>query len=98
VDSRRLEERVLSIVELVLNGRTVEDDRVELKAEWPEDHYKAARHIAGLANASRGEDVLWIVGLDETTGVVDSLIGVSSRTGGIRSHDTSMNRPPIHTY
>jgi hypothetical protein len=76
VDSRRLEARVLRIVELVSQGRTVEDDRVELKAEWPESHYKAARHIAGLANASRGEDVLWIVGLDEKSGVVDSLAGV----------------------
>ncbi len=41
---------------------------MERKAEWP-DPVKAARQNAGHANAARGEDVLWIVGLDENRGV-----------------------------
>lgn len=73
MDRQRLEARVLQIVALVESGRGVEDDRVELKSDWPSDFYKAARQIAGLANASRSDDVLWIVGLDERTGVVDAL-------------------------
>ena len=42
-----------------------EDDRVELKGEWPTDIPKAARRIAGHANASGGQSVLWVIGLDE---------------------------------
>ncbi len=42
----------------------MEDDYVEAKSEWlpPE---RAARKIAGMANAARGEPILWIIGLDE---------------------------------
>lgn len=60
-----LEARVLSIVEAVLSGSQVEDDRVELKAEWPAAEHKVARQIAGHANTAGGEPILWIVGLDE---------------------------------
>jgi hypothetical protein len=41
---------------------------VELKADWPEPK-KAARRLAGHANASRGPYVLWLIGVDETSGV-----------------------------
>ncbi|MBC2933043.1 hypothetical protein [Nocardioides sp. zg-1228] len=63
--SQQLEARVLHLVEQVLAGSRVEDDRVECKGVWPTDHRKAARQIAGLANAAAGEAILWIVGLDE---------------------------------
>lgn len=46
-----------------------EDSRVELKRELTDD-YKVARRIAGHCNASRGDMVLWIVGVDEVNGVV----------------------------
>jgi len=36
---------------------------VELKSEWPEPQ-RAARRLAGHANASRGEQFLWIIGVD----------------------------------
>jgi hypothetical protein len=59
---------VLDIADRVKTGQHIEDSRVELKADWP-DAVKSARRIAGHANSSRGDDVLWIVGLDEARGV-----------------------------
>lgn len=59
----------LNIVSRVQNGAGVEDSRVELKREWP-DQKKAARRIAGHANSCFGSDILWIVGLDEVEGVI----------------------------
>jgi hypothetical protein len=43
---------------------------VELKATWPTDTYRTARRIAGHANASGGEPILWLLGIDEKAGVV----------------------------
>lgn len=63
--SQILEARVLQVVDTVLRGDNNEDSRFELKAEWPSDHARAARQIAGLANAGSGEDVVWIIGIDE---------------------------------
>ena len=62
----QLETWVLKIIE---NGQPVEDSRVELKADWllPD---KAARRIAGHANAARGAQILWLVGVDEEQGRV----------------------------
>jgi len=40
-----------------------------LKAAWP-DPQKAARRIAGHANAARGAEILWLIGVDEARGVV----------------------------
>jgi len=76
MEKQRLEARVLELVDLVERGSGVEDNWIELKAQWPTDHYKAARQLAGLANASRGASVLWIIGLDEESGVVESLHAV----------------------
>jgi hypothetical protein len=47
-----------------------EDSRVELKAQWPSSAEDAARRIGGHANASHGEPILWVIGLDEDRGVV----------------------------
>jgi hypothetical protein len=65
----QIEAWVLSIVDRVREKQPIEDDRVELKADWP-DAAKAARRIAGHANASGGGSLLWIIGLDEQRGVV----------------------------
>ncbi len=51
----------------------VEDSRIELKAELPKNAVKAARRIAAHANASRGEPVFWLIGVDEDTGVIGYL-------------------------
>lgn len=76
MEKQRLEARALELVALVERGSGVEDNWTELKAQWPTDHYRAARQLAGLANASRGASVLWIIGLDEDSGVVESLEAV----------------------
>lgn len=54
---------ILDVAELVQAGRPNEDSRVELKREWIEPR-RAARRIAGHANAARGAEILWIVGVD----------------------------------
>lgn len=41
-----------------------------MKADWPTDATKAARQIAGHANAAYGSNILWIIGLDEEKGIV----------------------------
>jgi hypothetical protein len=60
----------LGIIDTVTSGGRVEDSRVELKAEWPGDPAKAARRLAGHANAARGEEILWLIGVDERRGLV----------------------------
>ncbi len=64
-----LEAWVLNVISAVERRQPVEDARVELKAEWPPPE-KAARRIAGHANAAGGEWVLWIIGVDEDKGVI----------------------------
>ncbi|MDQ3917560.1 MAG: hypothetical protein M3348_03710 [Acidobacteriota bacterium] len=64
-----LEAWVLNVIDRVESGQPYEDARVELKREWPEPK-RAARRIAGHANAAGGEPVLWIIGVDQTVGVV----------------------------
>ena len=58
----------LNIIESVQNSDAIEDGRVELKADFI-DAVKAARRIAGHANAARGESILWIIGIDEKNGI-----------------------------
>jgi hypothetical protein len=66
--TNEIENWALSVIDRVNAGQPVEDQRVELKADWiPPD--KAARQIAALANALHGEPGLWLVGVDETRGV-----------------------------
>lgn len=65
----QIEAKVLSLVDVIAKGARVEDSRVELKSEWPKPEV-AARQIAGHANASGGDPVLWVIGLDEIRGVI----------------------------
>jgi len=67
--AHEIEDWTLRVIEQVESGQPNEDYRVELKGEWP-DARKAARQIAGHANAAHGEPVLWLIGVDEKTGVV----------------------------
>jgi hypothetical protein len=69
VNPSQIEAWTLDIVERVTAGSTNEDVRVELKGSMIEPA-KAARRIAGHANAAGGVPILWIFGLDETTGVL----------------------------
>jgi hypothetical protein len=70
VKNSEIEAWTLRVIEQVKRRQPCEDARVELKAAWPDDHHRAARRIAGHANASGGEHILWIIGVDEKKGVV----------------------------
>ena len=67
--AHEIENWTLSVIEQVESGQPNEDSRVEIKAQWP-DAEKAARRIAGHANAAHGEPILWLIGIDERKGVV----------------------------
>jgi hypothetical protein len=64
-----IESWALNIIDRVESKHPIEDFRVELKAEWIEAD-RAARRIAGHANAARGAPILWLIGVDEERGVV----------------------------
>ena len=66
----QIENWALQIVDCVNQKQPVEDCRVELKRIWPSDIYKTARQIAAHANASHGEPILWLLGIDEKEGVI----------------------------
>jgi len=68
MNRQRIEYKALAVYEQIKLGHKVEDSQIELKADWP-DPEKAARRIAGHANAARGEEIIWIIGLDEERGV-----------------------------
>jgi hypothetical protein len=70
--SIEIESWALRILGKVESRLPVEDLGVELKADWP-DPAKAARRIAGHANAARGETILWLIGADEKQGVVNGV-------------------------
>jgi len=67
--------KTIAIIEMVKNNRPVEDDYVEIKRHV-HDPFKIAQRIGGHANAARGEEILWIIGLDEHTGeIYDTNLG-----------------------
>lgn len=70
--SARTEAWVLAIADRLRAGQPIEDRRVELKRAWI-DPVKAARRIAGHANSARGDEILWVIGLDE--GAKNPLVG-----------------------
>jgi len=66
VTRAQLEAWALRIVDRVVAGKPAEDARVELKTAWAStDPPAAARQLGGHANASGGEPVLWVIGVDE---------------------------------
>lgn len=67
---QEIEFKVLNIIDRLEKGQPIEDNEIELKSEWPRDHFKAARRIAAHANSARGETIIWIIGIDEKKGVV----------------------------
>lgn len=71
--NHEIESWAYDIFDRVQKHQSIEDSRVELKSEWI-DATKAARQIAGHANASRGEPILWLIGIDEKQGTVPGVI------------------------
>jgi hypothetical protein len=70
-ERQRMEMRVLALLELVNQaGQGNEDSFVEYKRDLPADPKKAARQIAGICNAARGGEALWVVGVDEKAGQI----------------------------
>lgn len=61
----QIESWASTVIAAVEAGQNSEDSRVELKAELPKDPRKAARLIAGHANAALDESLLWLIGVDE---------------------------------
>jgi hypothetical protein len=100
IRQHEIEAWTLSVVERVKSGQPIEDARVELKAEWP-DTEKAARRIAGHANAARGAPILWLIGVNEKTGVVGAQINelatwfpkVESNFDGLAPEHMDLNIP-----
>ncbi len=72
MDARTLEDWVHRVIESAQREQPSEDSLVELKGKWPEPTFRTAKQLAGLANAARLSDVLWIIGVDEKTGKVHS--------------------------
>jgi hypothetical protein len=70
VNKQEIEALVLRLVDAVLAGKKVEDSLIECKGEWPLP--TKARQLAAHANRARGEEVVWIIGLDEKAGVLTS--------------------------
>jgi hypothetical protein len=71
-----IQARAYNVIDRVISGQPVEDDGVELKAEWLVDVGRAARRIAAHANASHGEPILWLVGVDEGARSVPGVLAV----------------------
>ena len=76
MNPRQIENWALEIISRVEAGQPIEDSTVELKSTWLEPDERVARRIAGHANAARGENILWLIGVDEKKGVV----GVNNNT------------------
>lgn len=81
-----IEAWALRIIDQVSRDEHAEDARVELKSQWP-DPQLAARQIAGHANAARGASILWIIGVDEKTGVVGAPhVELANWFAAVKSH------------
>jgi hypothetical protein len=57
------------VLDRVGRHQPIEDARVEVKGTWV-DPVRAARRLAAHANAARGANLLWLIGVDEVQGIV----------------------------
>lgn len=85
---QQLEARALDICERVQRQHPIEDSHVELKASWPSSDADMARRLAAHANAARGDDALWLIGVDEK----------SHQITGATIKDTADWWPQIQSY
>src|SRR5262245_30570385 len=67
---QEVEQQARAAIARAQGGSQSESSIVELKREWTfqNDYRKAARRLAGIANAARCQPVIWVVGVDETNG------------------------------
>ncbi|MBY8873730.1 hypothetical protein K7640_18020 [Micromonospora sp. PLK6-60] len=66
-----IEAIVVSAVADVMSGRSVEDERIECKGKLPGPD--KARQLAGAANSAMGEEIIWIIGLNEDSRAIQPL-------------------------
>mgnify|MGYP000403888709 CR=1 FL=1 len=69
LSNAELEVRIMSILDRVEQGQRIEDSTIELKSNFI-NPVKAAEVLAGHANAALGEQLLWLIGVDEKQGAV----------------------------
>lgn len=62
---QQIEILTLQAVDALITGKGAEDSRVEFKSQWPE--VNKVRQLAGHANSAQGEEIIWIIGIDEKT-------------------------------
>lgn len=98
MELQQLEARVQGIVEAAISGQQTEDSRVELKARWPEPGHRAARQIAGLANAAGGGHILWILGVNEGKRLVTPLEQVEPSNWWSTTRRWFDDQPPTLTH
>ncbi|MEU7199379.1 hypothetical protein [Streptomyces sp. NPDC045470] len=60
---QQLELLTIQAVERVLTGNGNEDSLIEFKSEWPD--VSKSRQLAGHANSAQGEEIIWIIGVNE---------------------------------
>jgi hypothetical protein len=90
-----LESWALRILGRVENKTPIEDSLVELKSEWPPPT-KVSRQIAGHANAARGDEILWLIGVDESRGIIGAdYAEVSNWFSAVRSNFNDI-APGLH--
>ncbi|MBI2845610.1 MAG: ATP-binding protein [Chloroflexi bacterium] len=93
----QIENWVLSVIDRLEAGHPIEDSRVELKSKWTPPE-KAARQIAGHANAVRGELILWIIGIDEDKGLVGAQFEELSEWIAQVNAQFDQLHPPMMSY
>lgn len=59
MDRGEIREWTLQVIERRERGERAEDSAAELKREWPQGFRRVARRLAGHANASLGDPILW---------------------------------------
>jgi hypothetical protein len=63
-----LETKVITAVDQIRAGKSVEHDFIECKRDWPKEN--KARQLAASLNRAGGDPVIYIIGIDEKTGEV----------------------------
>lgn len=101
---RQLEYRALTLLDALAAGQPLAnaDPQAALFRAWPGPPRQAARRLAAQANAARGRDVLWLIGVEPATGAVrgadrgrfdDWLAGLLPFFDGLAPSVTAFNVP-----
>lgn len=70
MNKTQMEYQVLEVVKRIRSGAK-EDQYIEIKAELSKDIKHYARRIAGHCNSARGEQIMWLIGIDEEGNISD---------------------------